>query len=66
MVAVEEEEILVDEEVKVDMVMEGDLFGNRRSYQIPPLTKEMLKELSIRYARNLATWQQHVGSSLHR
>ena len=65
---VEKEEILArEEETKVDVETEGGLQGNnKRSCLIPPLTKEGLRILSVRYARNLATLLLHVGLGLRK
>ena len=67
MVATDEDTILVDRGVRVVVETVGSFWVNsKRSYQIPPLTKQWLKILSTRYARNLATQQQCVGSGLCR
>ena len=61
----EEEEISAgEEETRVDVEMVDDQQDHQRNHPIPCSIKERLKVLPARYARNLATLLQHVGSGL--
>ena len=60
----EEETPIGEEETRVDMEMVDSQQDHQRNHLTPHSIKERLKVLPARYARNLATLLQRVGSGL--
>ena len=63
-VAEEEETSAGEEEARVDVEMVDGHRDHQRNHPIPRSIKKRLKVLHARYARNLATLLQRVGTGL--